>query len=188
MFDGEQLPTIRAARVQLRWLTDDDVPGLFEIFSDPEVVRYWSTPPYASEEDAAALLAQIRDCFANRTLFQWGVALGERAIGTCTLFHVHAANRRAEIGFALRRDHWGQGFMSEAVRALLGFAFSEPPQPGLGLKRIEADVDPGNLSSLRLLERLGFQREGLLRERWRVAGGVQDAVVLGLLARELTAP
>lgn len=69
--------------------------------------------------------------------------------------------------------------MQEALRALLGYAFGE-----LNLERIEADVDPRNEASIRTLERLGFKKEGYLRERWKVNGEVQDAIFYGLLRRE----
>ena len=69
--------------------------------------------------------------------------------------------------------------MGEALAALIDHAFGV-----LKLRRLEADVDPNNAGSLRILDRMGFRREGLLRERWNVAGEIQDSVVLGLLARE----
>lgn len=175
------LPTIETGRLALRWLRDEDVPRLFEIFSDPQVMRYWSSPPLQDVSGAEALLQEIRQLFAARTLFQWGVALKEddRVIGTCTLASLSAAHRRAEIGYALGRAWWRKGYMAEALPALLRFAFST-----LDLHRIEADVDPRNLPSLRSLESLGFRREGYLRERYFVSGEMQDAVLYGLLRTE----
>lgn len=182
MFDGETLPTLDASRVRLRWLTAADAPALYDIFSHPDVARYWSTPAYTELRQAEELVDEIHDFFAAGTLFQWGVAERgtDRVIGTTTLWQIDAGNQRAEIGFALARDRWGQGYMLEALRTFLGWCFDE-----LDLRRIEADVDPGNAGSLRLLERLGFQREGYLRERWNTGGTIQDSVFLGLLAREL---
>ena len=127
------------------------------------------------------LLGDIREGFEKRTLFEWGVTLAgdDLVIGTCTLAHLDFSNRRAEIGYSLNRDYWGRGVMTAALSALLGHAFD-----GLGLHRIEADVDPRNAASIRLLERLGFRSEGLLRERWFVGGEVQDSAIYGLLAPE----
>ena len=76
----------------------------------------------------------------------------------------------------MRRDRQGRGLASEAVRQALDFGFGT-----LGLERVEADVDPRNGASCRLLERLGFQREGLLRNRWRVGDEFADSVIFGLL-------
>lgn len=178
---GDRLPTLSGRRVELRWLEEEDVPALFEIFSDPEVMRYWSSPPLRDLGAAGGLLREIHDHFRARTLFQWGIArrAGGALLGTCTLLHWEADHQRAEIGFALGRTHQGKGFGTEAVGVLLGFAFQT-----LGLHRLEADVDPRNQPSLRLLERLGFRREGTLRERYHVNGEIQDSVILGLLRRE----
>lgn len=183
MIDTPTLPIIATERILLRELTDDDVPALFEIFSHPEVMRYWSSPPLKSTAQARALLEHIRESFRKQDLFQWGIALQNEnhIIGTCTLAQLDASNRRAEIGYVLARTYWGQGLMHQALPALVDFAFTT-----LMLNRIEADVDPRNAASLRLLERLGFQREGLLRERWIVGDEIQDSVLLGLLRREWT--
>jgi RimJ/RimL family protein N-acetyltransferase len=170
--------------VRLRWLEEGDVDALLAIFGDPAVMRYWSSPPLTDRRAAEGLLDEIRSYFERRELFQWGVALAEddRLIGTCTLAWLHEESRRAELGFALGRAHWGRGYMSEAITALLDFAFGP-----MGLRRLEADIDPRNESSLRLVERLGFRREGLMRERWVTAGEVQDSVFFGLLSREWAA-
>ena len=131
--------------------------------------------------DAEKLLSSVRSHFREKTLFEWGLVRREDdlVIGTCTLAHLDAANRRAELGFALGSNHWGNGYMGEALGALLAFSFDE-----LSLHRLEADVDPRNDASIRLLEKLGFQREGHLRERWLVNGVVADTLFYGLLQRE----
>lgn len=100
----------------------------------------------------------------------------EVLVGNCTLFHFHEASRRAEIGYALRRPYWGLGYMHEALQSLLSYAFDD-----LGFNRLEADIDPRNTSSARTLERLGFLKEGHLRQRWIVNGEVSDTGFYGLL-------
>ena len=99
-------------------------------------------------------------------------------IGTCSLFNVSKQCRRAEIGYGIAPAYWRQGYMFEAVSALLAFAFDT-----LAMNRLEADIDPRNTASARSLEKLGFQREGLLPERWIVDGEVSDSALYGLLAR-----
>ena len=175
----DSLPTLSAARISLRWLTEDDAHDLFAIFSDPEVTRYWSHPPFQQLHQASALVSDIHDLAARGTLFEWGVVRTEddRVIGTCTLASIDRTHQRAEIGFTLGRDHWGQGYISEALDVLLGYAFDE-----LGLHRIEADMDPRNRAAIRAVERQGFQREGLLPQRWFVGGQRCDSVMYGLLA------
>jgi RimJ/RimL family protein N-acetyltransferase len=100
-------------------------------------------------------------------------------VGTCTLARIDRQHRRAELGYALGRAHWGSGLAAEAVGAVIRYAFES-----LDLHRLEADVDPRNGPSLRLLERFGFRSEGLLRERYHVAGEIQDAAIYGLLRSE----
>ncbi len=181
LIEGDRLPTLTAARVGLRWLEAGDTEDLWTVFGDPAVMRYWSSPPLHDRGAAEDLLADIRSCFERRELFQWGVTLVEndRVIGTCTLAWPQLESGRAELGFALGQAWWGRGYMSEALTLLLDHAFGP-----MGLRRLEADIDPRNEPSLRLVDRLGFRREGLLRERWLVDGEVQDSVFCGLLARE----
>lgn len=178
---GERLPTLGGGRLALRWLDYDDVPALFDTFSDVEVMRYWSAPPLSKLAEASELLRSIHRGFHERSLFQWGIELlpGPGVVGTCTLYHLEPAHRRAEVGFALGRRHWGRGIASGAVATLIEFAFGT-----LDLHRLEADADPRNERSLRLLERQGFRREGHLRDRYHVGGEIQDTVILGLLRRE----
>lgn len=173
------IPTLETPRLRLRWLRDDDLPALFAIFGDEETMRYWSTPKVADVGEVAAIVERIRGSFVARDAFQWGFAEREsdRILGTTTLHRINWTHRRAELGYALNRAHWGRGLASEAVSAVVTFAFER-----LGLHRLEADTDPRNAASIRVLERLGFVRDGLLKERYHVGGEVQDALLLGLLA------
>lgn len=176
---GDRLPTLDAGPVRLRGLTAADVPALFAIFGDPEVTRYWGFDALPDLAAAATLLAEIHQEFRDRALFQWGVEADGQLVGTCTLARLDPAHRRAELGFALGRASWGRGYMAAALPAVLAFAFGR-----LGLHRVYADADPRNLRSIRALERLGFVREGVLREHYLVRGEAQDGVVFGLLRSE----
>lgn len=180
--DG-RLPTLLGRRVRLRWLEERDIPALFDIFSHPEVMRYWITPPMAGEDEARQLVKDVHECFQRGDLYEWGVARIEDdlIIGTCTMGYIDWSNGRAEIGYALGRPFWGSGLAAESLHLLLTHAFDE-----MDFRRLEADVDPRNGASIRLLERLGFRREGYLRERWCVDGEIQDAILFGLLKREWT--
>jgi [ribosomal protein S5]-alanine N-acetyltransferase len=178
---GSALPVIPAGRVTLRPLRDADVPALFEIFGDVEAMRFWGSPPLQDLAAAHALLDDIRRHFAARTLFQWGVARSDddAVIGTTTIFQIDHEHRRGVIGFAIRRGDWRRGYASDAVTALIRFAFAQ-----LDLHRLEADPDPHNAASIAVLEKQGFKREGLLRERYFLNGETQDAAYYGLLRRE----
>lgn len=184
ILSGDRLPTIEAQRVELRWIEMDDAADLYRIFSDPEVMKFWSSPPMTDPSEAEELVAGIRLGFAAHSLYEWGVARrdDDRLIGTFTLWHLDERNRRAEIGFVLAREVWGQGYMREALTAAFDYAFGP-----MDLTRLEADVDPDNAAALGMLEGLDFRREGLLRERWHVGGQVFDSVILGLLRRDWNA-
>lgn len=176
-----RLPTLPAPRIQLRWMDGRDLDGLYGVYSDPEVVRYGSHTAWPHRDEASIYLEAIERGFQAGNLFQWGIALrgNDQVIGTVTLYAVDHRQGRAEVGFALARDHWGHRYGQEALTVLLEHAFE-----ALGLRRIEADVDPRNLPSLRTLEALGFRREGYLRQRWLVAGELQDSLLMGLLASD----
>ena len=178
---GLHLPTLRAPRLTLRTLTEADVADVLAVFSDPLVLRYWDGPLMTTQQGAMQYIERIHYGFRRRELMQWGIADGatNAVIGTCTLTHLSATHQRAEIGFALRQTRWRQGLGTEAVTTALDFALN-----GLGLHRIEADVDPRNERSLKLLERLGFRREGHLRERYFMNGERQDAVMMAVLRAE----
>ncbi len=176
---GERLPTLAAPRLRLRWLEAGDLDDLYRVFSDSDVTRFWSHPAWPDRDEAAIYLEAIQSGFDRGNLFQWGIALrgDDRIVGTATLYGIDHAQGRAELGFALAREHWGRRYAREALTVLFDHAFG-----ALDLRRIEADVDPRNQASLRTLEALGFRREGYLRQRWRVAGELQDSVLMGLLA------
>lgn len=173
----EQL-TLRTRRLLLRPLRADDAPVLFAIHSDPLVMRYWSTPPWPSIEPAHAMIERDSVAMSSGEYLRLGVERHGDAqlIGQCTLFDWDRQNRRAEIGYGMAAHAWGRGFMHEALCALVEFGFAT-----LELNRIEADIDPRNAASARSLERLGFRREGFLRERWIVGGVVSDTALYGLL-------
>ncbi|RNF85937.1 GNAT family N-acetyltransferase [Montanilutibacter psychrotolerans] len=168
------------ATVRLRAHRQADLDDFFALYSDPEVMRYWSFPAWTHIEQARDRFASTLACDPQR-LVCWAIAErdSDRLVGGVTLHSIDAAQGRAEIGYALRRPYWGRGMAGEAMRLAIAHAFDV-----LELRRIEADIDPRNGPSCRLIERLGFHREGLLRERWQVAGDLQDSAIYGLLAHE----
>ncbi|MFO0633678.1 MAG: GNAT family protein [Nannocystaceae bacterium] len=178
-----ELP-IRTERLSLRPPCVDDADALFELFSDAEGMRYWASAPWTSREQALEQIARDQAACAAGSALRLALqpVQSGTVIGTVSLFAFHEQCARAEIGYILRRGLWGQGLMHEALTAVVHYATST-----LKLRRIEADIDPRNLRSIRSVERLGFVREGLLRERWIVAGEICDTVMYGLLARDWAA-
>ena len=182
---SSQLPEIVADRIRLRTIHDSDFDQIFAIFSDPKVMRYWSTPPLRSIDQVRALMKEIETGNEEGSMLKWGVALKstDTVIGTVTLFNLDLTHGRAEVGYAQAQAYWGHGYIHEALQALLTYAFEE-----MKLRRIEADADPRNTASIKTLERLGFKKEGFLRERWHVDGEIQDAFFYGLLERDWIKP
>lgn len=173
--------TLSTPRLTLRFLNEADIKAAYEIFSHVEVMRYWSYPAWTDPSQAREWLIHIQEDYRTGDALQLAIErnAGHILIGTCTLFQFHVASRRAEMGYALGRPYWGSGYMQEALQALLRYAFQT-----LDLNRLEADIDPRNLASASVLERLGFVKEGLLRERWIVNEEISDTALYGLLRKE----
>ena len=180
MADFDRL-TLRTGRLLLRPLRDSDASAIFAIRSNRQVMRYASSTPLATLEGASEFIARDAASIAAGEILRLGLERvdDQAIIGTCILFHFNHQCRRAEIGYELRHDAWGRGYMHEALVEFVRFAFTE-----LALNRIEADIDPRNIASARSLERQGFSKEGLLRQRWIVDGEVSDSALYGLLHEE----
>lgn len=175
---GFDVGRLRTERLVLRPLREADASAIFAIRSDIKVMRYASSLPLTSLDQATAFIERDAAGMAAGETLRLGLERldDDALIGTCILFHFNAQCRRAEIGYELRHDAWGRGYMHEALVELLRYAFCD-----LALNRIEADIDPRNAASAKSLERLGFAREGLLRQRWIVDGEVSDSALYGLL-------
>ena len=171
-------PTIDTSRLTIRLVTQEDLPQLLEFNSDGAVTQYLPYESWKGMDDAQEWLGRATTRLAAGEALQFVAVLREtgRLVGSCLLFHFDESSRRAEIGYLLGRKHWGAGYMFEAMKALVDFAFAE-----MNLRRLEAEIDPRNTSSAKLLERLGFAQEGLLRERWDLKGEVTDSGLYGLL-------
>ncbi|HZX26315.1 MAG TPA: GNAT family protein [Telluria sp.] len=169
---------IPTERLRLRFLTPADAPAQFVLFSDPQVMRYGASPPWTDMRQAHRQIEQTLEDYASGKAARLAVELRGELIGNVSLYDLDAQNRRCDLGYFLSPAHQGRGYMSEALRAAFGLAFD-----GWDLNRIEADVDPRNAASIQLLERLGFQREGYMPERWIVNGEICDTAFYGLLRK-----
>ncbi len=172
--------TFTTPRLVLRPLQREDVQALFTRWSDKEAMRF-TIPAMTDVDQSTDRLARMMQRSANGTDLICAITLrgtGE-VLGDTALFRADEQNRHVEIGFGLRRAHWGRGYMQEAASALIDHAFD-----ALKMHRIEADIDPRNAASAKLLTRLGFVREGLLRERWFMGEEICDSERYGLLARD----
>jgi [ribosomal protein S5]-alanine N-acetyltransferase len=150
-----EFPVLAGGAIVLRALQPRDTTQLLEVFGDPGVMLFWSEPAWRSQARAQEFVTGAVGMFTGRAAIPWAIAErdGDRLVGTCTLWNVNLVHGRAEVGFALRQSVWGRGWGTEALGLAAGFAFEE-----LSLRRLEADVDPDNGASIRVLEKLGFRR------------------------------
>jgi ribosomal-protein-alanine N-acetyltransferase len=178
-FDTALIRTARLVR-RVRPLAEADVQALFEIHSDPRAMRYWSAPVWTHDERGRLMVSSDLDPSQTDHL-RLGICLADSSalIGTCTFFGINAQCQRAELGYMLASRWWGRGYMHEALTAFIDHGLRQ-----LGLNRIEADTDPRNERSMRLLERLHFVKEGHFRKRWMVDGEVSDSAMFGLLRED----
>ncbi|MGR4894218.1 GNAT family N-acetyltransferase [Stenotrophomonas sp. LARHCG68] len=174
-------PELQSSRLRLREVRQDDAAALYDIHSDPVVMRYWSYPAWTELAQAEQKVADILSQRREQEILIWAIAdkASDQLIGTAVAFALNRDQGRAEIGYSLRRDRQGQGLAVEAMRLIVPYLFDV-----LELRRLEADIDPRNAASCWLVEKLGFVREGVLRERWHVNGEITDTALYGLLERD----
>ena len=179
--DGFQVvpPTLEGDGVRQVALTQDHAPAMFLLFSDPQVVQYTSVALFAEPSDAGRWIQRGLDAFEDGSMYRWAIELDGEIVGTSMIFGIDRTHRHAEIGFAVHRTQWGRRIVSRVIPPLLAFAFGR-----LELHRVEADVEPHNTPSLLALERCGFRREGVLRDRSFKLGRFHDSTILAILRPE----
>jgi ribosomal-protein-alanine N-acetyltransferase len=174
-------PTLHTARLRLRPCNDSDASALFALHSNAHVLRYWDAPPWRERGRTEQFIAACRQIAETGTGARLAVdrAADGQFIGWVSLTRWDPDHRRASLGYCFDDAVWGHGYATEAARALLEWAFDT-----LALNRVQAEVDTRNAASVRVLEKLGFVREGTLREDCIVNGEVSDSWVYGLIRRE----
>lgn len=174
-------PTLQTARLRLRPFAPADAEAIYQLQSNPRVLRYWDSPPWTDRSRADRFLATCKQMEEEGTGTRLALegAPARDFLGWCCLVGWNPDFRSASLGYCLQERAWGQGFAVEASAALLDWGFA-----ALDLNRVQAETDTRNLASARVLEKLGFQREGTLRENCVVDGEVSDSWIYGLLARD----
>lgn len=169
---------IESERLILSLVTPSDLPDLYSINTDDAVTRYLPYESWKSFADAEAWLGRHDKRHRERESYQCAIRLRDsgRTIGNCLVFRFDTTAACAEVGYLLGREYWGQGYMQEALRLWIAFAFNR-----LGLRRLEAEIDARNDASARVLERCGFEREGFARQRWADKNELSDSAYYGLL-------
>ena len=173
------VPDIETERLVLRQLTESDLDFIFKIFSREDTGRYTADDSVRTMDGARELYEKyIR---TKPHLFRLGLFLKEtgKPIGTIGLYGIKMEDFRAVMGFDLLREQWGRGYMTEAGKALIDYAFGE-----LKLNRIQASADADNRRSIATIERMGLRREGVMRQKDFYKGAFHDDVMYSILKED----
>jgi ribosomal-protein-alanine N-acetyltransferase len=171
---------VRGPTLTLRYPRPDDAATLFELARDPAVVRFFSWGPYEHESEALDFIQSLEQKRETGRRLELAIAdEDDRPLGITGLSELSVRDRRAVVGTWLGRRHWGSGANRESKALVLALAFRR-----LGLRRVTAFAHPENARSLAALERVGFTREGVLRD-WHIHRGTpRDVAILRLLRQD----
>lgn len=177
ILDLKRLPILETQRLRLDPLSAADSPAMYPIMGDPDVMAWWDTPEIAEPEVVAEIVrSQVEEMERGRAVYWAMRTLADgQFLGTCDLSEIDRRHRRAEVGFLLSREAWGQGFALEAMRTIVAYAAAS------GLRKLSARTHLGNKRSDAVLEKLRFEQEGLLRGHILKKGQRRDCRLFGLL-------
>jgi [ribosomal protein S5]-alanine N-acetyltransferase len=187
----ENLPVIETERLILRPVEEGDFKAMFEYARDPDVAKFTTWEAHKNIEDSKTHVRFILKRYKGNKPSNWAVILkpenkdsrpetrDSRLIGTCGFVSEFKANNRAEIGFAIRKDCWNKGYVTEALKKTLEFGFKT-----IGYNRIEAICDVENIASARVLEKCGMKFEGILRQYIMKRGEFRDVRSYAILAED----
>ncbi|MCP5521743.1 MAG: GNAT family N-acetyltransferase [Verrucomicrobiales bacterium] len=179
-------PTLEGGPIRLRALGPEDAPRIVQVAGAREIADTTISVPHPYPPEAAVeWITKVGEQWTAGTGAIFGVETcdGNALVGSIGLREIDRAHSQAELGFYVGVPWWGRGYATAAIRALLPFAFGP-----LGLNRVYAHHMVRNPASGRVLEKTGFRREGLLRQRVRKWGVFEDVVILALLRREWAGP
>lgn len=171
-------PILSTPRIKLREITEVDADTIFDCFSQKEVIRYYGQEKFTTIQEALVLIDIFAENYRNQKGMRWGIErldTGE-LIGTVGFNQWSQKHKRAEIGYELHPQHWGHSYASEAASAVMAYGFDN-----LQLVRIGAVVFLENKASQHVLEKLGFQKEGVLKNYMYQNGKAHDTFVYSSL-------
>ena len=176
-------PVIETERLILRGPKQSDLQAIYDVHTDPDVMRYYGVPLYDSLDKAQRDFDWMNKLVAEKTGFRPVITLKDDDvyIGDVGFDNYVKKSNRMELGYILAKKHWGKGLMTEAIRAVLEYGFME-----MELNRVQALVDPRNVGSRRVLEKNGFKYEGTLREYEFEIDGYVDLEMYSILKREFS--
>jgi ribosomal-protein-alanine N-acetyltransferase len=177
----QDLPTLKTKRLILRKMTMADAPAVYAYGRDPEVTKYVAFPTHRSIEDAKSFLRDTLKRYRKGEPASWAIVRKQdaRLIGAIGFINYSGKDARIEAGYALIRDCWGQGYMTEAFAEVIRFAVQR-----LGINRLEARCTPENIGSYRVMEKCGMRYEGLLRQHDKAHDKFQDRKLYAILRED----
>jgi len=180
----ESLPVVQTERLILRPVEEGDYTAIFEYARDPDVAKYTTWEAHKNIEDSKAHVRFILKRYKENKPSNWVVILkdGNRLIGTCGFVSEFRSNNRAEVGFAISKDCWNMGYVTEALKKALEFGFKT-----IGYNRIEAICDVENTASAKVMEKCGMKFEGVLRQYIVKHGQFRDVKSYAVLREEFRA-
>lgn len=176
--DFNPFPGLNTPRLRLRRISATDADEILVMRSDERLMQYLDRPRAASITDALQLIEKMETSLVANEGITWGMALpvNDKLIGSIGFWRIDKKNHRAEIGYMMQYDFHGKGLMQEAMSATLSYGFDI-----MKLHSIEANVNPDNAASIKILERNGFVREAYFRENYCYNGEFLDTAVYSLL-------
>ncbi len=177
-FNFTPFPVLRTERLCLRKATIDDAPVVYFLRSNAQVLKYIERDPAQTIDEAISFIQRVNEAADNNTGISWSVCLADsdKMIGTIALWRLIKEHHRAEIGYVLHPEHQGKGMMNEAMVAVLEYAFQT-----MNLHSIEANINPLNVASQRLLERNKFVKEAHFKENYHYKGQFFDSAIYSLV-------
>ena len=181
IFDFSQFPVLTTQRLRLRQLRHDDADRMMELFSSPEVLRYLKMDPTDTRDKAVGMIDWLNGTYESKEAVQWAITLlnDDQLIGNCGTYGWDREDRRIDIGYQMLPAYWGQGYATEASKAIIDWSFEH-----FNLHRVQADCTDGNIASERVLLKCGFTVEGVWRESCWEHGRFVNIKQFGLLRRE----
>ena len=176
----EPFPNLETNRLLLRRLENSDVKEVFALRSNPSTMKFIPRPLVRSDEEALEHIAMINAKIDNNEGINWAITIkgNPRLIGIIGHYRIQPHNYRAEIGYMILPEYYGQGIVTEAIKEVVRFGFEE-----MNLHSIEAIIDPNNLASERVLQKNGFVKEAHILENEFFDGRFIDTVIYSLLKR-----
>jgi ribosomal-protein-alanine N-acetyltransferase len=176
-------PEFESDRLLFRKILLSDAKDILLIRSDDDVMRFMDVPRHYSIRDAEKLIHSVEESYSNENGINWAIVEkhSNSFVGYFGFFRLIPEHCRAEIGYTLKPEYWGKGYMFETISRMVSFGFKN-----MRLHSIEANVNPKNERSKKVLEKIGFRKEAYFRENYLFDNKFLDSIIYSLLEKDLT--